>query len=216
MWKTPCGERVLKGAEKQLFVLAAGCLIDELNMAKADNDRERSLKVGISAFDSMEFDEQKYAVCLVVKALVDETVPCPIHYAWSEATIAAIIWWATVHIGAEEDRKECDRTFYRLVSMVAKKEGISIRDAKREWEWESVMEEILDLILWDRDFEMVSMPGLLDTPKHQFDLIDQQMGFGDGYFVEQVPNPKGKDLEDGVKFVHELCVQYDRKSKASC
>ena len=89
MWWTPLGERVLRGAEWELFRDGLSMVRDLVEEAKSSDDPELCF-VGVEAFDQLQPNQKMALLALVGKALKDEGEPMPELTAHTEATIAAV------------------------------------------------------------------------------------------------------------------------------
>jgi hypothetical protein len=89
MWWTPLGERVLHGAEWELFRDGLAMLWDLVEEAKSSDDPEIG-SVGVEAFDQLQPNQKLALLARVGKALKDEGEPMPELTAHTEATVAAV------------------------------------------------------------------------------------------------------------------------------
>jgi len=89
MWWTPLGERVLRGAEWELFRDGLSMLRDLVEESKSSNDPEIGF-VGVEAFDQLQPNQKLALLALVGKALKDESEPMPELTAHTEAAVAAV------------------------------------------------------------------------------------------------------------------------------
>ena len=87
MYRTSRGDRVLEGAERQLFVQALATLVDQFS----DADSE----FGIPPFDELQRNQKIAALHMVARGLLCPDQPPPPLTAVLEATVAAIY----VHAG---------------------------------------------------------------------------------------------------------------------
>ena len=74
MWWTSAGERVLTGAEWDIFREGLSTLWDEVEMSE---DEDPTGTTGIPVFDGLSKAERLALLALVAKGLCDETEPCP-------------------------------------------------------------------------------------------------------------------------------------------
>src|SRR3954462_4293036 len=89
MWWTPLGERVLRGAEWELFRDGLSMVRDLVEEAKSADDPKIG-SVGVEAFDQLQPDQKLALLARVGKALKDEGEPMPELTAHTEATVAAV------------------------------------------------------------------------------------------------------------------------------
>src|SRR4051794_12641928 len=60
--------------------------------------------------------------------------------------------------------------------------------AKDRQAWDDELEALMDLVLWDRDFELGDE--VIDLPPVQSSQIQDFMGFGDQYFIAVPADPR--------------------------
>ncbi|HKB40783.1 MAG TPA: hypothetical protein VKD72_30435, partial [Gemmataceae bacterium] len=87
MWRTSLGDRVLRGAEWELFRTSLSCVWDLVEESFGVGDLFES---GIDAFDDLQPGQKLALLALVGKALRDEAAPTPPLTAHNEAAIAAV------------------------------------------------------------------------------------------------------------------------------
>ncbi len=87
MWWTSQGERVLNGAEWDLFREGLSCLWDDIEMSEEEDGPGTT---GLSVFDVLAKAERLALLASVARGLTDEDEPCPDLTALTEGTIAAI------------------------------------------------------------------------------------------------------------------------------
>src|SRR5260370_32083275 len=88
MWRTSQGERVLKGAEWNLFREG---LVELWDTVEDDFNCKDACKTGHAAFDALQPGQKLAMLALVGQALYDDALPSPEHPAHNEATIAAVV-----------------------------------------------------------------------------------------------------------------------------
>lgn len=86
-WWTAEDERVLSGAEWDLFRLGLSTLWDYLEMS---DDDEEPQTTGIAVFDNLRKRERLVLLAQVARGLRDEGEPCPDLTALMEGTVAAV------------------------------------------------------------------------------------------------------------------------------
>src|ERR1017187_2533771 len=87
MWWTSEDERVLTGAEWDLFRLGLSTLWDDVEMS--DDDEEPGT-TGVAVFDNLRKPERLALLAQVARGLHDEGEPCPDLTALMEGTVAAV------------------------------------------------------------------------------------------------------------------------------
>src|SRR5262249_22826005 len=105
MWWTSEGERVLNGAEWDLFRLGLSTLWDDVEMSEDD---EEPGTTGIEVFDNLRKPERLTLLAQVATGLHDEGEPCPDLTALLEGTVAAVFAQLRYLIGIEIE-SEADR-----------------------------------------------------------------------------------------------------------
>jgi hypothetical protein len=104
MWCTAEDERVLSGAEWELFRLGLSTLWDDVEMS----DDEEPGTTGVAVFDNHRKPERLALLAQVARALHDEGEPCPDLTALMEGTVAAVFaqlrYLIGIHIEADADR----------------------------------------------------------------------------------------------------------------
>jgi hypothetical protein len=217
MWHTPSGDRTLTGAEKQLFIDGAGSLLDYLlNDLEAEEHSEEGVKteVGVKVFDQMDTKDKIYALFLVTKALIEETLSPP-HTAWNEATIYAVFQFIGGEIEVDLDLDDPPNPGYwqSLVFAAAKQcklEAEITKKCKSAVKWLDLLEEVADQILWDRDWEIPDLKiqpsgvKFLDQPPEDYERQLEILGIGQDYYLATCPNPKGNDLKLAIQYLMAL------------
>ncbi|MBV8129295.1 MAG: hypothetical protein JO114_16740 [Planctomycetaceae bacterium] len=103
MWWTSAGERVLRGAEWELFREGLSCLWDEVEVSEEEDGPGTT---GIAVFDDLPKAERLALLATVAKGLTDEDEPCPDLTALTEGTVAAIFAHIRYHIEVEIELEE--------------------------------------------------------------------------------------------------------------
>src|SRR3982751_6417929 len=89
MWWTPLGQRVLRGAEWELFRDGLAMVHDLVEESKASDDPEIG-SVGVEAFDPLQPHQRLALRARVAKAPKEGGEPMPELTAHTEATVAAV------------------------------------------------------------------------------------------------------------------------------
>jgi hypothetical protein len=89
MWKTPLGERALKGAEWALFREALGILWDRLEIG-IDIDVPDLCQTGVGSFDRLTPTQKLAMLALIGRAMTTEDLAAPELTSVSEGTVAAV------------------------------------------------------------------------------------------------------------------------------
>ncbi len=123
MWWTPEGERVLRGAEWELFRAGLDMTWDMVEQSMDDPD----FCSGVEAFDRLQPNQKLALLALVGKALKNEGEPRPKLTAHTEATVAAIFRQIAdqvvieIDMAAEPEPDE-DVMFWRRLALAAYRE----------------------------------------------------------------------------------------------
>lgn len=197
-WHTSLGDRVLSGAEADLFREALTTCVDWLD---GDLDQDEAFhEFGIPVFDSVTTRGKLALLADVGHALLVETEHCPELTAITDSTVAAIFVALDESLEYEIDNEfELeDRTFWRRSILAAVVEADSELETPNadscDWdEWEVLIEVLRDRILRDRDFELEPIFGDAD-PLKGVD-VRNDMGIDDGYFRAVAPDPSDQELE---------------------
>ena len=125
MWWTPKGERVLRGAEWDLFREG---LDGTWNLVEESMDDPDLFISGVEAFDRLQPNQKLALLALVGNALKDEAEPRPELTAHTEATVAAIFRHVVdqvifeIEMAAEPGAAE-DATLWRQLVLAAYREA---------------------------------------------------------------------------------------------
>lgn len=201
MWWTPDGDRVLQGAEWELFYQGLACLWDSVEESFNDPG---TLATGVAVFDSLQPSQQLAMLALVGEALRDSSIPAPELTAHTEGAVAAayrhISLMIEFEIGRENDPSDEDSpTFWRDLVLAAANQD------DEDWEeplpdvrcdnigdWDFVLECVSDRIFWDADYEMDKT--FLDAPPQRSRAVMEQMGIDPDYFLAVAPDPTAEQL----------------------
>lgn len=201
MWWTPDGDRVLQGAEWELFRQGLACLLDSVEESFNDPG---ALATGVAVFDSLQPSQQLAMLALVGEALKDSTIPAPELTAHTEGAVAAVYRHTSLmiefEIGRENDPSDEDSpTFWRELVLAAANQddedweeplpGVRCDDMG---EWNFVLDCVSDRIFWDADYEMDKT--FLDAPPQRCRAVMEQMGIDPDYFLAVAPDSTAEQL----------------------
>lgn len=200
MWRTPEGNRVLKGAEAILFQRGLAELVFWIGFYDGDDNST----TGVRVFDAL-IRPQKLAVLeQVARALLVKNVACPPLTAVAEGTIGAVYYQVLDYIDVEIDEGRLD---VRRLTRAACKERRLKRDLPNlksvdTEAWRDAVESLMDQVLWDRDWEEEFIkpddhPDLAQTVR-QFARIDPD------YYTAVPPDPTPRQLERIEKSLRRL------------
>ena len=82
MYNTPAGERVLRGAERRLFVESLGMMVDHLSTGDCDFE--------VAIFDNLQRNQKVAALYTIARALLCSDSPAPRLTAVVEGTVASV------------------------------------------------------------------------------------------------------------------------------
>ena len=211
MWATSDGLRVLKGAERELFVEGAKILLENDLIALsyesegADSDFVDGV-TGVEVFDSMPPRQRIWSLGAVLLYLVYEDIPAPEAMAWMEATIYAVYRTIALEIGCEIDDTD-DEGLVSLKLQTMVQTAIDSRGCWDLWDdedgfvpsWNDNVEMLVDQILWDRDFQMARE--FLDADPDRAANAKAMMGISDQYFIACPPEVSEENVKLAVCFV---------------
>lgn len=212
MWHTSRGDRTLDGDEAALVSRAIDEMVAALLMHVDEEfeDDATDCVSGIAVYDACTPSQRIGLLHDVAKHLLTETQePLPLS-ALADATVAAVFIeirdQIAIEIGLASDLPEEGLSSWRQMVLdahqsvfpsradedhVASTHGLSATSDDLH-EWEAMVEELADLILWDRDFEMAEVfldidPGV---SRHRRRLL----GIDDNYFTTVAPDPRPQEV----------------------
>jgi len=211
MWRTPLGERVLRGAEWNLFRKGLSTLWDFVEDSSHDPDLGFT-EVGV--FDRLEPAQKLGMLALVGTALHDKDVPCPGLTALSEGTFAAVYRVIRLLIELETDRESVSlqpdegpsvRELVLLAASKTRSSGELPEISSNDMDiWDDVLDCLMDRVLWeDRDFEEEEL--FLDSGPELTRFVKEQLGIDDEYFIGVAPDPDPTHLDSIRESLRRLC-----------
>lgn len=206
-WRTSQGERILAGAEGNLFREAVLSLADITDDAIRSEDDPWDF--GLAVFDRLTLPSRLAMLAHVGFALLRETPECPQLTAVNEATIATVFRYIEEsiesEIDAEDDIKE---PFFwrRLVRAAGVEHAADVElpdESSRDIsQWEFLIEVLSDRILWDNDFS--SEACFADASPEFAEERYVDMGIDEEYFLAVPPDPGDSSLDQIRKMLREL------------
>jgi len=208
-------ERVLTGAEWDLFRLGLSTLWDDVEMS--DDDEEPGT-TGVAVFDNLRKPERLALLAHVARGLHDEREPCSDLTALSEGTVAAVFAQLRYLVANEmENEAECmgssspseDRgPSPRLLVLAAVREASPDRelpspDSDNMSEWDALLDSLLDRILEDRDYLAGSL--FLDADPSRSRSLKAVLGIPHGYFAAIRPDLTPEELERSRTDLRRIC-----------
>jgi hypothetical protein len=215
MWRTPLGERVLRGAEWNLFRKGLSTLWDFVEDSSFDPD---ICFTEVGVFDRLEPAQKLGMLALVGTSLHDTDVPCPELSALSEGTFAAVYSAIRLLIETEDDEGvSCQSdeapSVRELVLLAARKTRSSVElpgiSSNAMNIWDCVLDSLMDRVLWgDRDFEAEEL--FLDSGPETTRFVKEQLGIADEYFIGVAPDPDSTQLDLIRESLRRLCNRPQR------
>ena len=207
MWHTSRGDRTLGGKEAILICRAVDEMVLALLMHIHDEFEEEAndCSSGIPIYDACSPSQRIGLLNKVALHLLTETTDVLPLTALVDATIAAVFVevrdQVAIEIGLTDNSDQGDPFFWRRMVLESHRSSIDERPNTEDEEqsalplldsdqleaWEKSIDELADLILWDRDFEMADTFMDLDpkVSKHRRRLL----GIDDHYFSAVANDP---------------------------
>jgi hypothetical protein len=190
MYRTPEGERILLGAERQLFEASLAMMVDLLG----DDDCD----FGVRLFDELQRGQKLYSLYRVARALLRPDEPAPQHTAFAEASIASVYQHLFEQIVQEiNDRELAARPqSWRQLAIEAARASRNIETWPKETsenteQWEALIESLADNVLQDRDFELIAH---LDADPEVSRAVKGYMGVSETYYSAVPDDPPDDQL----------------------
>lgn len=198
MWRTDLGERVLSPPEASLFRAGLGSLISLIDA------HHGTCKADVEVFDRLSLSEKLGILDVVARGLLDPNTPCPQLSAVSEGAIGAVFYQIKREVDAEIRHHRS--VFRPLIRSACKEMGMNDdlpRVTSTDWEtWDICIEALMDLILFDRDWEEEFIPP--DAPPALAKLVKESMSIDDDYYSAAAPDPSSRQLERIRQHLREL------------
>lgn len=212
MWHTSRGDRVIVGEESALICRAIDEMVSALVMRVHDDFEEVAgdCSSGITIYDSCTLTQRIGLLHQVAVALLTADQEPPRLNALTDATVAAIFVEVRdqvaieIRLGNQED--DSDPYAWRKMVQAAHLNYFNLRsdfddadldetdlipspDCGELSVWEGLVNDLSELILWDRDFEMAD--SFLDLDPGVSQHRRRLLGIDDHYFctVPSDPNP---------------------------
>lgn len=206
MWRTPCGERVLKGAAGALVRAALREILTSLEL-----EAEQGFgpwESGLELYDALTLEQRVGILAEVTRGLFEREFPAPRLTAVHEAAIGAVFAMAEqrVWLELEEERDrallleqvEEDVTLWRRRVQACFAEhgspelcAVSCTDPS---EWSRRIECLAENIVWNDDWEAAEL--FLDADPEAARFQKEQWGIDEDYYAAAAPEPRGQALAD--------------------
>jgi hypothetical protein len=194
MWWTPDGERILQGAEAQLFREALGVLVDMVR-----DDHEGMWQFAAPPFDALQPNQKLAVLAQVGTTLLRADQPMPKLTAVLEAAVGAVYESIRVMVEIEIDEPAEDRespSWRELVLAAGRERGIEdLLDPESEDldEWEVLVSRLADAVLWDQDWK--DTDDHLDADPKASRMVKNVLGIDEDYYVAVPPDPSDEEME---------------------
>ena len=201
MWRTECGERILKGAEARVFAEALSGLLDEAISGTLDD-----YELGIRCFDDLTFGQRISILATIGNGLLREDVPIVDLTAVVEGGIAAVFQHLKYEIIYEIDVPECPRPWRKWVVAAQKEaegEDIPAPTCTDTEEWDFQVERLTDRILWDRDYE--DDHTYMDHPPEKTQWLKDMARISDNYYTAIANDLTDEEAAATIKGLRKLC-----------
>lgn len=201
MWRTSCGDRTLEGAEAKLFAEVLWDLIAESNLDESDD-----YQVGIQVFDRLTYGQKISVLSTIGNGLLKREVPPVKLTAVVEGGIAAIFQHLKISIIVEIDEPEFGTSWRKKVVKVRKEhEGEDnsspkCRDIK---EWVIEIDELVDRILWDADFDDEDL--FIDAIPEKTEMLQKMTGISQEYYLDIAEDLGEKEIKIKLTELRGLC-----------
>jgi hypothetical protein len=201
MWRTSNGERVLQGAERDLFCAGIAVVWDLVEDSDEDGDLS---ECGLEAFDCLQQSQKLALLALVGEALSNDAVQAPALTAHTEATVASVFQHIRESTAMEVETASAANatvgsTFWRRLILAAcqqveadEPDSLPSMTSEEFDEWDLLLECLAGRILWDSDYEMGDVFLDADPAKTHADM--RMLGIADDYYRAVAPDATDQDL----------------------
>lgn len=227
-WETSQGDRYLTGCEAIVVRRTLTMMVDRLTTNVSMKKDER-WDFGVQLFDELTTSQQLLVLQLVVKHLLTVTNETLELNAVNEAAVYSIFTTMGDQIDNEVDDErlgfvdEEDMFYWRSLTLAAFRECFADDeehevcdedDPEAEWmtpiseksrnieQWRSLIEDLADQILWDRDFEMAGM--FMDSDPAMAAALKQAIGVENDYYSDAAPDLAPSEFQKVLNDVRQL------------
>ena len=224
MWHSSRGDRTLQGGEATLVASAIDTMIDALIVHLDDQDEPDDGELdnggvyqsipdcesGITVYDRLNACQRIGLLHQIASCLLSDTSRPLKLTATSDAGVAAIFVEIRDQLAIELDLESslaADDSFYwrRLMvdalheladdpDEVDEVPAVACRDLGV---WEDAVDQMVNAILWDRDFEMAD--GFLDEDPVLSSQRRRLLGIDPDYFIEVAPDPRPQEARQLIR-----------------
>lgn len=222
MWNTSRGERILTGAEANLFKAGVLALVQCI---KEEGELEEN-GYSIAVFDQLTWSQRLAVLELVTTHLLSDSGHSPHLSAVNESAIAMVYEYIALQVDLEIpfEQSTGSSTWRTLVLYAAREcfwnpehdpdpadESLDVAclptdaNSRQSDLWATMVRLLADRILWDRDFELIET--FVDEPPEKAAMMRQIMGIGDDYFstaAEDLNSPA--EVRDSLRRLSAILV----------
>jgi hypothetical protein len=210
MWRTPQGERILRGAEWDLFREGLAALCDQVEDSFDDPER---CCTEIDVFDRLIPAQKLAMIAAVGTALSEQATPCPELTAVAEGTIAAVFsvirTWIDIEINDQtEGNADLQEPQFRdllLATVLEFDPGAEVpeRNCADPEAWGLILDSVTGRVLWDEDF--LEEDWFVDADPHATAPLKRELGIDEDYFTALAPDPAEEELRSIRVRLRALC-----------
>ncbi len=178
MWRTVLGNRILQGAEAELFREAAAFMLENMDMCH--HYSHESYESSFHAFDSLSIGQQVFVLHEICDGLLNPDRDPPTLHAANEAAIAAV--YDEIQVLRDNDRElsvteqQSHPQAVDLVTAAANQLNLEIDPSSFDEDFDLLVNEIRDAILWDDDYSNSSIqnapPEVAQRERDRFTIAD--------------------------------------------
>jgi hypothetical protein len=201
MWRTQCGERILKGAEARVFAESLSTLLDNAIM-----DQFEDYESDVACFDNLTYGQKISVLATIGSGLFRKDVASVDLTAVVEGAIGAVFQYLKDMIVFEIEMFEAG-TYWREIVVAARKElegeDIPAPSCTDIEEWELEVEMLTDRILWDRDYE--NDRTYADHPPEMTQWLKYMTRIPDDYYTAIADDLTDEEAAATIKKLKKLC-----------
>jgi hypothetical protein len=218
MWNAPFNKNfTLKGKFKKLFLEGVYQTL-ELFFQEGECEEGFITTNGTDyhkPFENFTNKEKIYSIAFVTKALISDKVKSPKLVQWNESAVYAVFESIKGSVSFEVDEADGLGKFaFRWRNLISKaqrecKMGLEEEDfidvkCDNIREWETVIDNLADEILHDRDFEEDFESMIVDNPPELSDLLKYQGGIPTHYYTKTMGHVSKKKLKKASDFLRKV------------
>jgi len=203
MWRTECGERILKGAEARVFAEALSGLLDEAISGTLDD-----YELAVECFDNLTSGQRISTLSIIGNGLLRKDVPSIELTAVVEGAIAAVFKHIENRIAYDIDEPESRSNWRELVVAARKQLGGEIEEIPEPTctdmdKWKTEVEILSDAILFDTDYEDAKL--YIDFPPEKSKELRDWDDIPDDYFMAIADDLTDEGAKAQIKELRKLC-----------